>query len=70
MSKPNFDFSGQACRWIDGDPQTDGCQCRKAPAAGRPYCPAHQARAYIPASAPRKRDLDPWAPAAADAEAA
>jgi hypothetical protein len=61
MSKPNFDFSGGRCKWLPDDPRDPSCrQCRKAPVAGRPYCPEHLARAYVPGSAKNARDLDPW----------
>jgi hypothetical protein len=37
-----------SCQWIEGEPsEDDACKCGKPAAAGRPYCPPHEARAYV-----------------------
>jgi GcrA cell cycle regulator len=43
-----FEFTGPACVWPIGHPNDEDfhfCGCR--PAAGKPYCDEHVARAYI-----------------------
>ncbi len=62
MTKPNFDFSGRCCRWIEGDPQTDGRQCTARPRPGGPWCDEHHRLAYRPARDAAGDDAaDPWA---------
>lgn len=48
-----------ACQWIESEPsRDDACKCGAPAIVGKPYCPSHQARAYIkPDSAKYKREL-------------
>lgn len=43
-----FDFAGPACMWPIGHPTDDDFHfCGGRPAAGKPYCTEHAAKAYI-----------------------
>jgi GcrA cell cycle regulator len=43
-----FEFTGPACMWPTGHPTDDDFHfCGRHPVAGKPYCEAHVAKAYI-----------------------
>lgn len=53
-----MELSGDTCRWPVGDPAAaDFFFCGAPPRDGRPYCPAHSARAFNKPQPPKHRHM-------------